>query len=379
MNNQYDPYRPYPGNTGYPNTGYQNYPNYQTYQNTGYQPYASYRPAPYSGVSFNPFEPDPFEKNNIKKHISSTFIYALFHLIGSFILAQIFFIAIELSGNDPGTTADGKTIVNWVYGLAGSLPSVIFCISLFFIDKSSSHKRLDEYFKTDKLSAGFFLGFFGAVMFAYSTGIVLELIIINGFSLIDLNPVISSEQLEIDLTPAYLAEDFLTAVILAPVAEELMFRGLVMRRLSNVGQKFAIIVSALFFGLMHGNLPQAVMAFCVGIVFAYGDIKAQSLVPSILGHMFINFTATISTFVEYFSTEEMSEGYFLIAVGLFGFVGLIAILIMGFGKKIEFPPVSDYHKKRTWNISVTCVSFWIFMVGAVLEIILSFGKTTGTA
>ena len=62
---------------------------------------------------------------------------------------------------------------------------------------------------------------------------------------------------------------FLYAGILGPVAEEILFRGLVQRTMLPFGKKFAILVSALTFALFHGNLLQTPYAFCVGLVLGY--------------------------------------------------------------------------------------------------------------
>ena len=62
---------------------------------------------------------------------------------------------------------------------------------------------------------------------------------------------------------------FLYAGILGPIAEEILFRGLVLRSLRPYGKKFAIVVSAILFGLFHGNLLQAPFAFVVGLVLGY--------------------------------------------------------------------------------------------------------------
>ena len=62
---------------------------------------------------------------------------------------------------------------------------------------------------------------------------------------------------------------FLYACMLGPVAEELLFRGLVLRSLEGYGKRFAIVVSALLFALIHGNLLQLPFAFLTGLVLGY--------------------------------------------------------------------------------------------------------------
>ena len=58
--------------------------------------------------------------------------------------------------------------------------------------------------------------------------------------------------------------------------------------MSPFGRKNAIILSAVLFALMHKNIPQAVGAFAIGIIFAIVDIKADSIVPSIIMHSLNN-------------------------------------------------------------------------------------------
>lgn len=62
---------------------------------------------------------------------------------------------------------------------------------------------------------------------------------------------------------------FLYAGILAPIAEEILFRGYVLRTLRPFGKRFAILGSAFLFGIFHGNLLQAPFAFLVGLILGY--------------------------------------------------------------------------------------------------------------
>ncbi len=70
---------------------------------------------------------------------------------------------------------------------------------------------------------------------------------------------------------------FLYACIFAPIAEELLFRGLVLRSLQPYGKKLAILVSAVFFGLFHGNPLQTPYAFVVGLVLGYVALEHHLL------------------------------------------------------------------------------------------------------
>jgi membrane protease YdiL (CAAX protease family) len=73
----------------------------------------------------------------------------------------------------------------------------------------------------------------------------------------------------------------------APIAEELLFRGLVLRSLQPMGKKIAIFMSAVMFGLYHANAIQIPYAFLVGLVLGYVAIE-YSIGWAMLLHMFNN-------------------------------------------------------------------------------------------
>ena len=81
-----------------------------------------------------------------------------------------------------------------------------------------------------------------------------------------------------------LAAGLIVYGIIAPIEEELVFRGLVYGRMRKYFPAAAAIpVSALLFGAYHGNLVQLIYAFCMGCLLAwaferYKDIKASVLV-----------------------------------------------------------------------------------------------------
>ncbi len=77
---------------------------------------------------------------------------------------------------------------------------------------------------------------------------------------------------------------FLYACVLGPVAEELLFRGILLRTLAPFSKKLAIFVSALLFGLFHGNLLQAPYAFVLGLVLGYVALQYR-LIWAMLLHV----------------------------------------------------------------------------------------------
>lgn len=80
---------------------------------------------------------------------------------------------------------------------------------------------------------------------------------------------------------------FLYTALAAPVVEEIIFRGLVMRGLEKYGKHFAILISSILFGLFHGNIVQSPYAFAVGLVLGYAAMEYNILWAMVL-HMVNN-------------------------------------------------------------------------------------------
>lgn len=78
------------------------------------------------------------------------------------------------------------------------------------------------------------------------------------------------------------------AGLFAPVVEELFFRKMLISRLARYGDKPAVAVSALIFGLAHGNFSQFFYAYGLGAALGYVFIRTGKIGYTIALHMFIN-------------------------------------------------------------------------------------------
>ncbi len=95
---------------------------------------------------------------------------------------------------------------------------------------------------------------------------------------------------EISERPANPIASILTLAVVAPITEELLFRGVFLRAfMKRHSQTKAIVVTALMFALVHLNPWQAVPAFILGLAFAAIDIRTGSLLPSVISHAIYNF------------------------------------------------------------------------------------------
>ena len=86
-------------------------------------------------------------------------------------------------------------------------------------------------------------------------------------------------------------EPFLLAIVihalLPALLEEGLFRYIPMKLLLPYSKKWTVILSALFFALIHTNLFQLPYAFAAGVIFLLLDISFGSIIPSVILH-FIN-------------------------------------------------------------------------------------------
>ena len=117
---------------------------------------------------------------------------------------------------------------------------------------------------------------------------------------------------------------FLVTAIFAPVFEEWLCRGMVLRGLlSKMKPGWAIVISALFFALIHMNPWQALNAFFIGVIMGYVYYKTGSLWLTMLIHFVNNSTSVILTQVTSF--EESSYFYEMMDHTSYGVISLVAV------------------------------------------------------
>lgn len=113
------------------------------------------------------------------------------------------------------------------------------------------------------------------------------------------------------------------SVILAPICEELIFRGVTMRQARKALPFWlANILQAALFGLFHGNWIQGIYAFALGMVLGFICEKGGSIYYSIFFHFLFNLWGTVIS--ELFGDVEESA-----VLGLVIFATMIVSLAVG--------------------------------------------------
>ena len=202
-------------------------------------------------------------KNNVKKDIPLILCIIYF----SYLIFKIF-IQKEITGTD-------NSILKTMYFFR--MDKLLFCVPiLYYFIKTNKEKK---YFKVNKKlnitdSVTYFALIYGINIFL---NLILSAINIEGQKFIVQRPIYT---------------DIIYAICIAPVLEEIVFRGVLMTYLKKYGIKTAIIISSLFFGISHYNIYMVIPAFFIGIVLACVAYK-YSLKYSVLLHVLMNIVANM--------------------------------------------------------------------------------------
>lgn len=138
----------------------------------------------------------------------------------------------------------------------------------------------------------------------------------------------------------------LTAVVIAPVFEELIFRGRLYNLLRHsCPPSIAVTLSALVFAVAHGSVVVGVSAFLSGVIFGYFYLLKRSIIAPIILHICNNAVAYALIVLSYQdkSLQEligMSNGYFVIyaaslVIAAIGLIHVIKTLYRADHPKVE--------------------------------------------
>ncbi|MBS6546570.1 MAG: CPBP family intramembrane metalloprotease [Butyricicoccus pullicaecorum] len=129
------------------------------------------------------------------------------------------------------------------------------------------------------------------------------------------------------------------SIAIAPIIEELIYRGALLRYLERYGRWFAICISALIFALMHGNAVQMPVALVIGLVFGYLALRHSirlTILLHVMNNLFVELIGRLGAFSE-------SLGAAVNGGLMFAGVATIILMLMSGGK----PLLRDLRTNRT--------------------------------
>ena len=267
-------------------------------------------------------------KRNLRRYLGATgWILLIYYLIMN--VAVIGWAVVEVLVSMAGNIVQGDLNAleqaalqaaesGWGYFLAAAVGLLILLLW-----KKPRYFREEIWAEAKPMKFGTFMGitcvFLGGQMISQITVVALETILnAFGYSIME-----GIEALSVDSSNFSM---FLYGAVLAPITEEILFRGLIQRRLLPYGKRFAILCSALTFGLFHGNLIQTPFAFAVGLVLGYVAVEYSvgwAVVLHIVNNLVLNDLINQLTSC----LTEVVAGILVWAILLAFAVGAVIILI----------------------------------------------------
>lgn len=321
-----------------------------------------------------PVEIDKTEYKKLKRQYSIGSWFVLLHFTLAYVITFVLLGGIQIligliSGNN-----ESDSVYKFMYGSSVLLSVNMICflianILCAFLGLKLTGYKKSSLIKTRNFNFGKGVQYCLIALFIWTVSVYLgnfiEIIANNcGFSCF-------VNQDGLGESPLGKAVGNVYTCIIAPVTEEIMFRGMVLKVFSKANQRFGIFASALFFGLTHGNVPQFILAFFIGIFLAHITMKHNSIVPAIIVHIFINTTSTVIGFVSGLGDEANAMATtFLFAMALIGLI--LFFVFRSEGNRLPAPTPQQHRRGRA--VATSSIPFCLAIIVQVISLMLSFHR-----
>lgn len=172
---------------------------------------------------------------------------------------------------------------------------------------------------------------------------------------------------------------YISVSVLPALVEEFAFRGVILNVLRKYSDGLAILVSAVLFGLMHGNFTQIPFAFVVGLILGYVAVKTNSLIPGIIIHFLNNANSVTLTLLE--TNTDLSDAVinsiYIIILLIISILAISSFITLSKNHKGFFKThnaddtIAFKEKVKTICVSPTIIIFSVFcLVEAIMMLFL---------
>ena len=227
------------------------------------------------------------------------FVFVFLRIIIRFLIKNIINFPDEIT----------SAIIYMLIGYVTDIPIIYYFVK--------NNKKRKYFIEKEKLSIKSFISCFALMSFISIITSILFFIFKLGLRKYG-DEVLSSYPIQ-PLTIIFI--NIFSTVIMAPIAEEIIFRGVIMNDLSEYGYKSTILINSVLFALSHTGIERVVMMFLFGIVFSYIAYKF-SLKYSILLHMVWNLCFGLGN-----SVQSLGEAAIIIT-GISALILSIILLIV---------------------------------------------------
>ena len=146
-----------------------------------------------------------------------------------------------------------------------------------------------------------------------SLGVITVAAYVNYFAVVPFSAsgiFVNTESSPVIESVFYAVNFAVRSVIIAPICEEIFFRGFVLRRLSPLGSRRALIISSLIFSMFHTNAAQFIYTFVAGALFGWITLMTGKIRHAIIIHMINNGISVGATLLSlYYSPQSVGIAY----------------------------------------------------------------------
>lgn len=257
-----------------------------------------------------------------------------------------------------------------VAALTNSIGAMLAMFCSGFMLLGLTHTRLRDvvtFRRTKSLkrcTAAFFVGL-GAIPVCN----LLAQLVANNLTLIGIeNKSYQMSGLNTEVDFFYISVQILCTAIVPAISEEFFFRGALLGAMKPYGQGFAIVMSSVIFGLIHGNLGQIPFAIAGGMFFAFLTVYSGSLIPSIILHCINNLLSVVLDIMLKVCDENVVYAVMIAYYIIFTIVAVVAFAMLSKRDKsfmkLERPEskINDGEKSLAFIVSPGMIVFIIIMV-----------------
>lgn len=308
------------------------------------------------------------EKNQIRRQankigltmVGNRFFYLIFSLFSSFFLLLIGLMSVDYYSGTYEYDLTGMTLFSMI------IYSVCFFFPFLILAKAGD-ESISSLLPFEKVG-----GRVTALLVLAGVGICMSLNIQTSMMLTIGEIVgihIPLPESPYENTVSYIIVSVLTTALLPALLEEFAFRGVILGSLRRFGDSFAVIISAMLFGITHFYITQIPMAFILGLVMGFIVVKTNSLLPGILIHFFNNFFAAGIDALSHNISPKLYILIFYVATYLLLGIGILCVLKLSKSKNslISFPERAKCVLPLKKRVAVFCSS------GVMISAFVLFG------
>lgn len=297
-------------------------------------------------------------------------------LIVSVLLQKIIFIAMVFllrgfvnAGLETGSTM--FTVLNYTFSNISTYIPKLLAFGVLY-KKYRPLKRLDTQYENKSYYPLIFIpAMFAFAMWGSNITTCINYILQLLFGAGEIQNVMEA------IAPSSFSAGVVTLIFtafVAPVFEEIIYRHLLLRSLKPIGDTPAIIISALVFGLAHGNFDQFAYAFLSGIIFGLMAVRYDTIIPGMVLHLINNFFVTVITYQKQLTGIGGLWDGLVDAVAALGniivnisyFAAPFVAVLLAFCGAAKLTPVGGEHKHKKM-LAVLSPVFILAMVVMLLQ------------